>query len=234
MRASRAISWASLVIVYLILLLRLLPGALPAGHALADEGFTGKAAESNNEKAPGAALAEEEVMKDIIDIRPPVSYGWDRRWLYLLLCIAAVLALIGVLSLRKRRKRRDTFPGFLPPEPEDLVAMNRLRALSSEDALTDREFYFRLSAIARAYLDGRYGLDTMENTTEELLPIIRRLEADRDRLEGLAELFRFSDPVKFASFTAGEARRKADLEVVRNFVHATRRGEDGEDQHGNV
>lgn len=233
MKAWRVVTRTSIIVVFLLLILPLLFETLP-GHARAGEGFTGKDAESNGETAPGAAPAEEEVMKDIIDIRPPVSYGWDRRWLYLLLCVAAVLALIGVLSLRKRRKSGGTFPGFLPPEPEDLVAMNRLRELSSEEALPDREFYFRLSAIAREYIDGRYGLDTMENTTEELLPVIRRLEADRERLDGLAELFRFSDPVKFASAPAGADRRKADLEVVRNFVYATRRAEGGGEQLGNV
>ena len=150
-------------------------------------------------------------------------------WVFLFLSIAAILALLGLIFFWKRWSRnREAFSGFLPPEPEDLVAMNRLRELSSEPALPDREFYFRLSAIARSYLDGRYGLDTMENTTEELLPVIRRLEEDRHRLAGLAELFRFSDPVKFASAPAGPARRETDLEFVRNFVHATRREEAGE------
>jgi hypothetical protein len=164
-------------------------------------------------------------MTDIIDIKPPVVFGWDPKWIYLLAAIAVVLAAILLLWLwRKRRGKAEAVPVPLaPPLPEDVTALALLDELGAAYGIDDREYYFRLSGILRGYIDARFSLDTMEKTTEELHTIVWGMEAETQWKSGLMELFRFSDPVKFADAEAGADRRARDAAFARSFVEATRR-----------
>ncbi len=171
---------------------------------------------------PKSPASEE--LTDIIDIKPPVSYGWNSRWIiFLLLALAAILAAIAVLLIWKKRRSSKTGEPSIPAEPEDVTALAALSELAAADNIQDRVFYFSLSSIIRAYLDGRFGLDTMEKTTEELLPVIKKLQVEAGLKSALAELLRSADPVKFASVQAGRARRSQDLEFVEGFIKTTRR-----------
>jgi len=177
--------------------------------------------------AEAAAISKSpasEELTDIIDIKPPVSYGWNSRWIiFLLLALAAILVAIAVLILWKKRRRSKTGEPSIPAEPEDVTALSALSELAAVDNIQDRVFYFSLSSIIRGYLDGRFGLDTMEKTTEELLPVINNLQIEAGRRSALADLLRSADPVKFASVQAGQVRREKDLEFVESFIKATRR-----------
>ncbi len=164
------------------------------------------------------------VLTDIIDIKSPVSYGWNSRWIiFLLLALAVIFAAIAVLLIWRKRRKSKAGETALSADPEDVTALSALSELAAADNIPDRVFYFRLSAIIRNYLDGRFGLDTMEKTTEELLPVIKNLQIEAERRSALAELLRSADPVKFASVQAGQARRCRDLEFVESFIKATRR-----------
>ena len=198
------------------------------GVDLPDESGVNQAVGQDNTTFHGESSAEDpplpDELTDIIDIKPPVSYGWNARWIiFLLLALAVVLAAIAVFLIWKKRSRSKVGETALPAEPEDVTALSALSELASADNIPDRGFYFRLSAIIRGYLDGRFGLDTMEKTTEELLPVIKNLQIEAGRRSALAELLRSADPVKFASVQAGRARRGQDLEFVENFIKVTRR-----------
>lgn len=191
------------------------------GVDLPDESAVNQSIGQDNTTLP---VPDVEELTDIIDIKPPVSYGWNSRWIiFMLLALAAILAAIAVLLIWKKRRRSKTGETTLPAEPEDMTALSALSELAAADNIPDRVFYFRLSAIIRNYLDGRFGLDTMEKTTEELLPVIKTLQIEAERRSALAELLRAADPVKFASVQAGRTRRSQDLEFVENFIKATRR-----------
>lgn len=164
-------------------------------------------------------------MTDILDIKPPVVFGWDPKWLYLLAAVGVVLAAILILWLwRKRRGKAENAPVPLaPPLPEDVTALSLLDELGAAYGIDDREYYFRLSEILRGYIDARFSLDTMEKTTEELHLIVWGMEAETRWKSGLMEMFRFSDPVKFADSRAGAERRAQDAAFARSFIETTRR-----------
>jgi len=164
-----------------------------------------------------------EGMTDIIDIRPPVAYGMDRRLFFLALAVAAVLAGFLVLWFWRKKRRTTGQAPVLPPVPEDVVALDALRDLESNPGMADREYYFRLTGILREYLDRRYGTDTLEKTTEELVPAVGRIPVDPNLRTSLLNLLREADPVKYASAPAGTRRRKEDLTFALAFVRSTRR-----------
>ncbi|HSH71145.1 MAG TPA: hypothetical protein VK997_14585 [Deferrisomatales bacterium] len=162
-----------------------------------------------------------EQMKDIRDIRPPVAYGWDPRWGVGAVIVGLLACAVGLLwwLLRRRRGPKPVAVAAPTVSPEE-VAREELVALAREAGLEDKEFYFRLCAAVRRYLDGRYGADTLECTTEELLPVLRGLPLEEPARGALVNLFRHADPIRYADGSAPGERRRADLAVARDLVRA--------------
>lgn len=174
---------------------------------------------------PPADPSGVEAMTDIIDIRPLEDIGFDTRLIRYALyavCIILIIVLAFYLMdrlLRKRKQKTGVREMVIPP---DQLALQRLAELESQDETGEKEFYFRLTAIVREYIKGRFSLDAPEMTTEELLPVISSLHVDRTLASGLKELLRSTDPVKFAGFSVSCEKMAGDMTFARHFVEATR------------
>lgn len=185
------------------------------------------AGENGAAAMPISPNSETWAMTDIHDIKPlaPVRLpsAMPRPFWYVL----AGLLLAGVLTavwLRRRRNPRVSLEGA--PEharPPDEVAYEALDTLAAESGLPDKVFYFRLSALLRTYLSGRFGVEALEMTTEELLPAVERLAMEKMLKSGIKSFLRFSDPVKFADMSAPPSQKEADINFVRMLVKETSR-----------
>jgi hypothetical protein len=88
-----------------------------------------------------------------------------------------------------------------------------------------RPFYFELSEAIREYLGGRFGFDSLEMTTEELVAIVRRVPPEETRgvlgseIEGWLS---GCDLVKFAKFSPTVEQTRGALETAIRMVEATR------------
>jgi hypothetical protein len=153
---------------------------------------------------------------------------------YLLLYIAggflaaALGAVIALLVRRHLRKRRPAQPPR-PPRPAHEVAMeklDRLGALLAEYADGDlRPFTFELSETIREYLGGRFGFDSLELTTEELVTRMHRVPAAELRGVPSSELEGWlsgCDLVKFAKISPSLEQARGALETAIRMVAATR------------
>ena len=99
--------------------------------------------------------------------------------------------------------------------------MQALDGISDVRGMDGKTFYFRLSAILRQYIFGRFGVGAPEMTTEEFVPCIDRLSVDRELVPQLKQLCRAMDPVKFGGETPTEKQMESDLFYVRAFVRRT-------------
>jgi hypothetical protein len=161
-------------------------------------------------------------MTDIHDIQPPVSIGIDWPWLVpVLLTLAAAMILAAGLWFWKKRKKRRTIETIVPELPPEMTAMRALEQIADVKRLDGKTFYFRLSAILRQYVYGRFAVGAPEMTTEEFLPCIDRLKMDKNLAHRLKGLCRAMDPVKFGSETAVEKQMATDLMFAREFVQKT-------------
>lgn len=159
-------------------------------------------------------------MTDIHDIRPPVPVGIDMTWRYLAILILSVAAILSAIWWWRRRKQApiDTIVAELPPET---VAIRALDTISDVRRIDGKTFYFRLSAILRQYVWGRFAVGAPEMTTEEFVPCIARLPLDRELARRLRTLCREMDPVKFGDMTTIEKQMQTDLALVRDLVRRT-------------
>jgi hypothetical protein len=139
---------------------------------------------------------------------------------------AGLGAVIALLVRRRLRSRRPAVPPP-PPRPAHEVAMEKLDRLGARLAEGGdlRPFYFELSEAIREYLGGRFGFDSLELTTEELIAIVRRVPADETRgvlgseIEGWLS---GCDLVKFAKFSPSVEQARGALETAIRMVEATR------------
>lgn len=173
-------------------------------------------------KAPGAdAPGAKAPMTDIHDIKPPERPLSELDWRYAALAGAASVALLVILFWMRRRSKRGKAAAAVPqlsPTQRALTALDELRDVGRFDG---RAFYFRLSALLREYLQGRYGIDAPEMTVEELLPRIKDLDVPKDLQGDLRAFFRAAEPVKFAGATAVERQMEADHAFAVAFVRET-------------
>jgi len=162
-------------------------------------------------------------MTDIHDIRPPVPVGLDMPpWLVpVLLGLAGVVLLAALFFWWRRHRKKRTIETIVPELPPEMVAMHALDGIGGVRGQDGRAFYFRLSAVLRQYIFGRFGVGAPEMTTEEFLPCIERLPVDRDLARQLKQLCRAMDPVKFAGEKTVEKQMETDLFFARAFVRQT-------------
>lgn len=161
------------------------------------------------------------------------ALGWEQEegagsWAWW--ALGAAILLLAAAGLLLRLTRGSTEPAPAPPPlPPDRRALDALDALLREE-LPERglvaPFFTRLSAIARLYVEERFGLRAPEQTTEEFLVELSRradlpsLTADHRAL--LREFLTRADLVKFARADADPADCTQAADDIRTFVVHTR------------
>lgn len=158
---------------------------------------------------------------DLKSEAPPVQVKEENRTLKIaLIVIGAVIAgiLIGFLLflLWKKRKRAPKPPP--PPRPAHEIALEKLRGLEvspmrDEERFTD--FYFGVSEAVREYLGNRYGFDSLEMTTTELLATMKRVAPVDLSFTELEDFSHECDLVKFAKYKP--TREEADTILENAF-----------------
>jgi hypothetical protein len=161
---------------------------------------------------------------DVRDIKPPVAVPHDYRPLW---WAAAALVLVAGAGfglyrlLNRRRMVRVT-----PPRPAHEVALEALVRLRSSHLLEEgrhEDYYVRLSAIVRRYLEDRFGLRAPEMTTEEFLQVAQQSpRLPRDQRASLGRFLAEADLVKFARHVPEREEGERAYAAARQFVESTR------------
>ncbi len=162
-------------------------------------------------------------MQDIHDIKPILNPGADLTWLIWAGAALLVLMLfaLGWWLWQRRRKAGSNEPEAIPlPLPEEEAVM-ALDALAGDHSVNGKQYYFRLSAILRRYIERRYEFPAAEMTLEELLPRVDRLSLAPQLAQPLTSLCRRAEPVKFAGAAVDPQQMPEDLQFVRKFVKDT-------------
>ncbi len=165
----------------------------------------------------------------IREIKPLQPIHRARPWLWIAGAIALVLALAAALAYWWRRRREQgEAPPRAPAIPAHEIALAALDRLAATDPVGDaavRRYYFALSEIVRAYIEGRFGLNATDLTTEEITASLDRRELPDLSEAHASDLRAFladTDAVKFAAHRPQRGEIGAILDWARRFVEATR------------
>lgn len=158
---------------------------------------------------------------------PPVTvWKRDLTLVYIAggLLAAGLGALITWMIVRKLRQKIVVRPGP-PPRPAHEVALERLDRLGAYGFLENadnRPFYFAVSEVIRDYLGSRYGFDSLELTTDELMLELRRRAGRTIVLDEIERWLSACDLVKFAKVSPAATEARGSLELAIRIVESTR------------
>lgn len=136
----------------------------------------------------------------------PITFKEVAPWILGIILLASVIFLI-VYAINRRRKNIPLFA--MPPKPKlppHVIALSELDRLKEEQLWQHdkvKDYYTRLTDIVRVYLEDRYEVPAMEQTTQEILT---QFKGDSSQIKGklysgLQKTLETSDLVKFAKYT---------------------------------
>lgn len=161
--------------------------------------------------------------------KEPYTFDDFKIYIYMLL---AALAIIGFwvywFVIRKRKEETDE-PTYrtLPPYEEAIYRLNELDEKLLWQNNKVKEYYSELTEIVRGYIERELKVPALENTTDEVLEMLRdfkdaeTIQTSQTTLDKLKSLLREADLVKFAkskplAFEIEEDRKDAQ-EIVSNL-----------------
>ena len=178
-------------------------------------------------------VAEDEANPEVQPLRPPRAALVEDKRVMKLVRWAALgaggMLVLGLGFLLARRAFRR--PAALVPEaavakrPPEEVAMEKLRALRAAGNFAAdgyRPFYFAVAEVVRAYLGGRYGFDSLELTSTELMAELSQRAPHLASPDGeVARFLSDTDLVKFARTGSTDAAALAALDAAQAIVLST-------------
>jgi hypothetical protein len=143
----------------------------------------------------------------IMDIKGPLEepfsfVDWVKtNWIWI--CIVLALIVGGILLIRFLKNRPDKMieEEIIPEIAPDITALEKLNQLR-DDKLWQNDkvklYHSEISEIVREYLEKRYQVNALENTTDEILQSIRFHGISPIQTTKLNQILVLADLVKFA------------------------------------
>lgn len=164
----------------------------------------------------------------LADIKPIIEEPLklqDFIW-YIVGLLALVAVIVLVLYLRKRKKMAPDAPSVtvVPLLPHEL-ALRQLEELAQQKIWQNGDvkgYHSALTHIVREYLEGRYGIQALEQTTDEILVQLRKGDFNMSLSQRLGDVLQTADLVKFAKAQPTAEFHEQAMVVARSFILETK------------
>ena len=157
----------------------------------------------------------------------PLAAPIQMREVYPWLLGALLLVLIGlgIWLLLKRRKVRVDENGnivrgpVIPPYDNAVTDLENLRQQKLWQSGKVKEYFSSLTDIAREYIEGQFGVNAVEMTTDDILEDIKPLRFSKETYDKLKETMEVADLVKFAKYSAANLESENAMNRMTEFVN---------------
>jgi hypothetical protein len=151
----------------------------------------------------------------------------DTYGMYLLIGLLLIIIVYVLIRYFSRRKQGKSFIDIKKPqEPAHIVAIRKLNALREKKLWQKdliKEYYSELTDILREYLDNRFGMNTMESTSSEIIESLKPIkEIDDAIIKDMEQLFGIADLAKFAKYKPLPDENDFALKKAFEFVEKTK------------
>jgi hypothetical protein len=168
--------------------------------------------------------------KSIMDIKAPYDepFQWSEIIPYVLWSVA-ILAAIGVIIylILRYKKKKPVIPVVEKKKPEAHIrALEELEKLKEQKLWEQgkvKQYHSAISDILRIYIEDRYKINALEQTTHEILHSFRSSVIDKESLEKLKQVLILADLVKFAKEEPLPYENENSLRLAFDFVNGTKR-----------
>lgn len=167
-------------------------------------------------------------------VEEPVTFGEILPWLLIGIVVLTVVALT-IWYIRRRRQNKPVFvrkpKKVLPPAVLAIQKLEELRLAKLWQQGKLKEYYTYLTDIIREYFDGRFNVDAMEMTSDEILESLRNKEINKEAMGKLHQVLQTADFVKFAKAHPTPLENDLCLNHCIDFVKETKPAEVVEKQN---
>lgn len=169
------------------------------------------------------------------DLKPPFEMEVPPIWPYVLAGVLLAAVAGGGMFWAGRwaynKWWRKTLPAELTPQPAidlrppEVIAhaeLDRIEALALPAHRQFKEHYSLVTDCLRQYLENRYQVSALEQTTDEIQTSLWRSKvASQEMARDFVDVFRRSDLVKFARYTPPTLEAEQLVQEARGMVDAT-------------
>jgi hypothetical protein len=173
----------------------------------------------------------------IKDIKGPYeeTYNWidwlkDNMYVVYGSLAAILITILIIVIIRKMRKVQP--PMIIvetPKTPAHIIALEKLDKLKTEKLWQEGKlklYHSRLTDIVREYIEDRFKIQALEQTTEEILFGFRNAAVDEESKGKLKQVLILADLVKFAKEQPLPDENETSMSNVYDFINGTKREEE--------
>jgi hypothetical protein len=138
--------------------------------------------------------------------KEPYTFDDFKIYSYLILAILAIIGFWVYWFVIRKRKEIEDAPTYrtLPPYEEAILRLTELDEKLLWQNNKIKEYYSELTEIVRGYIERELKVPALENTTDEVLEMIKdfknadTIDTSKETIDRLKDLLREADLVKFA------------------------------------
>ena len=144
---------------------------------------------------------------------------------WLLGALLLVLLGLGIWLLLKCRKTRVDENGnivrgpVIPPYDKAVTDLENLRQQKLWQSGKVKEYFSSLTDIAREYIEGQFGVNAVEMTTDDILEEVKPLRFSQETYDKLKETMEVADLVKFAKYSSSNLESENAMNSMTDFVN---------------
>ena len=173
----------------------------------------------------------------IKDIKDPYleTYTWldwlkDNPYIVYGTLAALLLIILMILLIRHAQKKKPLpFIKETPKVPAHIIAFEKFEKLKNEKLWQEgkiKQYYSTLTDILREYIENRFKIQALEQTTDEILYGFRNVAIDEESRNKLKQVLILADLVKFAKEHPLPNENELSMADSYDFVNGTKREEE--------
>ena len=162
--------------------------------------------------------------KPIVEpIAAPIQMKEVFPWILAVLLLA--LAAFGLWYWSKHCKVKVDAEGnivrgpVIPPYDKAVGDLENLRQQKLWQSGKVKEYFSTLTDIAREYIEGQFGVNAVEMTTDDILEEVKPLRFSQETYNKLKETMEVADLVKFAKYSAANLESENAMNSMTDFVN---------------
>ncbi|MDF1673790.1 MAG: hypothetical protein P1U41_09800, partial [Vicingaceae bacterium] len=173
---------------------------------------------------------EVDTTKAIFDIKEPLEEPFSFKdwlkdnWIWIVGILVLIIIIIVVVKYLKNRPE-PIVEEVVPDIPDYIIALEKLNKLREKQLWQTgkiKQYHSEISETLRAYIETRYQINALENTTDEIIQNLRFQTLQPDVLAKLNQALMLADLVKFAKEQPLANENELSLMNAIEFVNQTK------------
>jgi hypothetical protein len=174
---------------------------------------------------------EVDTTQGIFDIKQPLSEPFSfldwlkENWWWMVAILVLAVAIYLLVRYLKNRKPKEVVEEIIPIIPYHVIALEKLEKLKQEELWQKGKvklYHSHISEILRDYLEHRYQINALEETTAEIIYGLRLQLISSEQMNKLTQTLTLADLVKFAKEQPLPLENEQSLTFAVAFIEATK------------